>query len=273
MMQTDSVHSEGAELTFDTYDSGNGGTPLLLIPGGGGEADIYGKIASILASEFTVITYDRRCYGRSSGDATKDLDMAQQARDAVAVIRAAVKHERAIVFGNSAGAHIALAIASNHPECALLIMVHEPPTMSLLPDATEALAFCDKVSDTFDTQGALAAMKLFSSCLRGMSGPIAPLKKDVSFFFGKEFLNISRFVPDLATIRKANVVPVVLLVGELSDDAYYARSVPIIAEHLQCEKITMPGNHLAFLLEPQVFAEALSKVIAKFPKNISTTAN
>jgi pimeloyl-ACP methyl ester carboxylesterase len=59
IMQTNSVHSEGAELVFDTYGS-SGGTPLLLIPGGGGDAAIYGRMASILASEFTVITYDRR---------------------------------------------------------------------------------------------------------------------------------------------------------------------------------------------------------------------
>jgi pimeloyl-ACP methyl ester carboxylesterase len=75
--------------------------------------------------------------------------MEQQARDAAAVIRAATKHERTIVFDSSGRANIALNVATNHPECVLLLIAHEPPVISILPDAEEELVFFDQVTDTF----------------------------------------------------------------------------------------------------------------------------
>jgi pimeloyl-ACP methyl ester carboxylesterase len=59
------VITEGAEI----YCERRGDGPLLLlITGGMGDAGFYSSAAEILADEFTVLNYDRRCNSRSTGD-------------------------------------------------------------------------------------------------------------------------------------------------------------------------------------------------------------
>lgn len=283
MKRTDLVSTEGADLAFDVQGTGEA---LLLIPGAGGDAGVYGSLASLLSDGYTVITYDRRCNARSTGDRDAPLDMAQQARDAVAVLRAA-GHQRALVFGNSGGANIALQLAADHPGSIALLAAHEPPAIALLSDEPDTMAFVEQVHQTSQTQGASAAMGLFVSRLvgfgpppdqRGGPGGGAPggspngpppggrpgglgQAKDMSFFFSREYLPITLFRPDLAAIRAAGV-PTVVLAGEKSGDAYYVRSARKVAEALGCPIRTVPGNHLAFLIEPAPFADALRGVLA-----------
>src|SRR5579859_5584484 len=102
MTRTGTVHTEGANIVYDYEGEG----PLLLtIAGGGGDAARYAPISNILADEYTVVNNDRRGNSRSTADVSVALDMAQQARDAAAVIRA-MGVEKAYVFGNSGGANI-----------------------------------------------------------------------------------------------------------------------------------------------------------------------
>jgi len=268
MKRTDTAHNEGAELTFDVQGSGQ---PLLLIPGAGGDAGVYGPLAPALADAYTVITYDRRCNARSTGNRDVPLDMAQQARDALAVLRAA-GHGKALVFGNSGGANIALQLAADHPGTIAFLVLHEPPVISLLGDDGDTLAFVDRVYQTSQAEGAPAAMKLFASRLTGLAPPpqqagAAPRPgglgqaKDMAFFFSKEYLNLTLFKPDLGAIKAAGM-PAAVLAGERSGDAYYVRSARKVAEALGCPLQTVPGNHLAFLFEPGPFAAAIRGVLA-----------
>ena len=77
------VITEGAEIYCERR--GNGPLLLLLIHGAMEDAGYYSSAADILAGDklFSVISYDRRCNSRSSGDRTKDMTVAQQARDAL----------------------------------------------------------------------------------------------------------------------------------------------------------------------------------------------
>ncbi len=96
MTRTGTVHTEGANIVYDYEGDG----PLLLtIAGGGGDGSRYAPISHILANEYTIVSYDRRGNSRSTGDTSVDMDMAQSARDAAAVIRA-MGVEKAYVFGN-----------------------------------------------------------------------------------------------------------------------------------------------------------------------------
>ena len=93
------VITEGAEIYCERRGSG---PLLLLITGGMGDAGFYSSAADILANEFTPLNYDRRCNSRSSGNRNIDMTIAQQARDAAAIIKAMHKDE-AIIFGSSGG--------------------------------------------------------------------------------------------------------------------------------------------------------------------------
>jgi pimeloyl-ACP methyl ester carboxylesterase len=69
------VITEGAEI----YCERRGNGPLLLlITGGMGDAGFYSSAADILADEFTVLNYDRRCNSRSTGDQSIGMSVAQQ---------------------------------------------------------------------------------------------------------------------------------------------------------------------------------------------------
>jgi pimeloyl-ACP methyl ester carboxylesterase len=85
-MTRHAVSTEGATLA---YEKAGAGPLLIMIAGAGGLGSAYRKAAALLAGQYTVITYDRRCRGSSTGnrDLDLDLDLDQQARDAAAIIR------------------------------------------------------------------------------------------------------------------------------------------------------------------------------------------
>ncbi len=260
-MTTGRVHNEGADIV---YDSVGQGPILLMIPGGGGAGDAYAAIAPILADKFTVVSYDRRARSRSAGDRNRDLDMAQQARDAAAVIRA-ICAERAYVFGNSGGASVGLKLAEDHPEIITALIVHEPPVFAILPNAEKELSFVDAVHAKFLSEGLLPALQIFMSSLVGFdaNGPMIGQRldpADAQFFMAHEYLNLSRYKPDLDAIRRSKV-PIVALAGDKSADASYARTARVLAERLDCKYVEVPGNHMAFMIEPGPFAAALREIL------------
>ena len=73
----------------------------------------------------------------------------------------------AIIFGNSSGAIIALEILIQYPKRVQMVVAHEPPVISLLPDAAKWLAFFDEVYDTYRKDGIPKAMRQFASGIAG----------------------------------------------------------------------------------------------------------
>jgi len=261
-MTTGTVHSEGADLV---YDHEGDGPPLLCIAGGGGEASQFARISPLLAGDHTVIRYDRRGNSRSTGGA--DLDMAQQARDAAAVIRA-VTGEPAFVFGNSGGGSIGFALAAEHPSLVRGLIAHEAPSVALLPDADIWMAFTDRVHATYLADGAAAAFKIFAGELVGFGtgrhegriGSGEPVSANAEYSLAHEYLQFARDQPDLDAIR-SNGVPVATASGLDSADAYYARTARAQAERLRCAHHVFPGNHLGFMFRSSEFADALRQAL------------
>jgi pimeloyl-ACP methyl ester carboxylesterase len=88
---------------------------------------------NILSDKFMVVTYDRRCNSRSSGDRITDMSVAQQARDAGAIIKA-MGADKAIVFGSSGGAIIGVELAAARPEVIDFLIAHEAGVIELLTE-------------------------------------------------------------------------------------------------------------------------------------------
>lgn len=260
---TNYVENEGAKIAYTQMGSG----PLVvLIPGGNGESVRYTPLMMALKDDFTVVRIDRRAAGESTGDADAALDLKQAARDVKAVIEE-VGMGPAIVFGSSAGAVIALNVGEQHPEIVKQLLVHEPPVTEILPEpeATKWRDFFIKVKDTFDTDGALPAMKLFMSETVGLGVAAHPGDQSESThdrFLRHEFRVINSFKPDLALL-KSNAIPVVMLAGDQSGDAYYAETARYIAKTMPCELAVVPGHHIGYVSQPTEFADAFRKITAE----------
>lgn len=156
----DTVRVPGARLRTQV---GGAGPALLLIPGGGGDAEMYAEVVPLLADRFTVLTYDRRGNSRSPLDAADaPVDVATQADDAIAVLD---QHgvDRAYLFGNSSGAIVALDVVARHHDRLLGAVVHEPPPMlGLLPDSPEQREL-DGLRRTADAEGPLRGFVAFAA--------------------------------------------------------------------------------------------------------------
>jgi pimeloyl-ACP methyl ester carboxylesterase len=269
-VKTGRVTVEGDDLYYEIRGSGK---PLLMISGGMGDAGFYTYVAPILADEYQVITYDRRGNSRSTRHDPQNFEISQQARDAVAVLKAA-GHDSAYVFGNSAGAVIGLELARRHPQAVLGLVAHEPPVLRMLPDGNKERVNTAQVYAKAlggDVQG---AMQLFAATvLVTPPGWFKSIPADYAhrtagnteYFVTIEMSVVSNYKPDTAAI-KANKVKVVMAAGAYSTQggAQYARTVPIVAEQIGCPVAEFPGHHLSYFDMPQEWAAALRKALRSF---------
>ena len=240
------VITEGAEIYCERRDNG---PLLLLIHGAMEDAGFYSSSADILAKKFTVVSYDRRCSSRSSGDRSADMTVAQQARDAASIIKA-MGFEKAIVLGRSGGAIIGLELAQARPEIIDFLIVHEAPVIELLSDsnAQRWRIFVDDIYTKSQCEGWQAAQTEFMASL--INVPDTPYPPDlnerisgnVDFFFKHELKAIFKYLPNIESIRNYNV-KMVTATGRDSDDAYYVQATRALAAKLGCENVEFPGHH------------------------------
>jgi len=111
----------GAKLFYREKGSGS---PILLIHGTGGNADIWGETFDALAADHRVVAYDRRGFSRSVSPPVKDLHLHSEDAAALLTDMHAVP---ATVVGWSAGGIIALDLVVNHPELVSSLVLCEPP--------------------------------------------------------------------------------------------------------------------------------------------------
>jgi pimeloyl-ACP methyl ester carboxylesterase len=234
------------------------------------DAGFYSSAADILADEFTVVTYDRCCNSRSSGDRNADMTVAQQARDAASIIKG-IGLEKAVVLGRSGGAIIALELAATRPELIDFLIVHEAPVIDMLPkvDAEKWRSFVNNIYIKSQREGSLAAQTEFMASL--INVPDSPLPTDlndrlfgnVDFFFRHEFRAFFRYQPNIESIRKNNV-QMVTAIGIDSDNAYYVQTTRALAAKLGCENIEFPGHHDLSLWMPKEFANTIQKTLERY---------
>jgi acetyltransferase/esterase len=165
------IEFPGATLHYEIRGTG---PVLLLIPGGGGEAAVYTRAAETLADRYTVITYDRRGFGRSALDGPPD-DANRLATDGddAAQLLDELAGGRGCVFGNSSGAIVGLELLIRYPDRVDTLVAHEPPLTCVLPDGDRYLQLFREVHDIWRRDGVEPAMQRFVSGL-GVSLPPRP---------------------------------------------------------------------------------------------------
>lgn len=98
------------------------GAPLVVIVHGAMDrASSFGRVARGLR-DIHLIRYDRRGYGRSAAAGPALLDAH------VADLETVLAGRRAVVFGHSMGAIVALVAAARHPDLVRAVLAFEPPT-------------------------------------------------------------------------------------------------------------------------------------------------
>lgn len=265
-VQTGTVHNEGDDLYYEVRGAG---PPLLMIHGGIIDASGFSRAADLLADAWSVITYDRRGYSRSSQRAPINFEISQQARDALAVLRT-TGHDAARVFGTSGGAIIGLEMVRSHPDAVTALIAHEPPVIRVLPDAEAALEAFTRILLATWEEGPDAGMRQFSALNavprtegdRAATTPddLARIRENIPYFLRHEMLPFAMVEPDLRAI-KANGVPVTLAMGEMSREPYHGRTVPILAERLGAPLVIFPGHHTSYQSLVEDWTAALRRVM------------
>jgi pimeloyl-ACP methyl ester carboxylesterase len=106
----------GMQVYYEVHgSSGDSGTPLVLLHGGGSTFETsFADVLPALSRSRRVIVYDRQGHGRTA-DVDRPFSFQQSAEDAVALLRQ-LGVSRADFMGFSNGGQIALQIALSHPE-------------------------------------------------------------------------------------------------------------------------------------------------------------
>lgn len=282
---THTLEVPGAVLRYDIRASEPAGGPVLVMIGSPMGAAGFGTLASHFPDR-TVVTYDPRGVERSErSDPDQEVTPEVHAADVRAVI-AAVSNGPVDLFASSGGAVNALALVAHHPELVRTLVAHEPPVVSVLPDAKEAMAACQAVRDTYHRSGWGAGMAHFIA-LVSLRGPVPagfatqpppdpamfgmPTEDDGKrddLMLGSNIVTVTGYAPDVDALRGAST-GIVLAVGADSNGEIAQRGGQAVAELLGLEPVAFPGDHGGFAGgeyghtgQPEAFAEKLREVLA-----------
>jgi clorobiocin biosynthesis protein CloN7 len=261
----------GARLYYERRGSG----PLVVMIGSPMDSTGFAGLASALAGDYTVVAYDPRGIGNSSrADTTEDVTPEQQADD-VHRLLTALGDEPAYVFGSSGGAVVGLALVTVHPGQVRTLVAHEPPVIELLPDAAEVRAQIDDVYDTYRTDGAEKAMRLFLTHAGLGDGPgqeadaprwqpsaeqMARMRATTEEFLAHLIRPTTNFRPDIEALRAAST-RIVVAGGATSKGQLANRSAAALAERLGTGLVELPGDHGGFVSLPEQFGRVLDEVL------------
>jgi pimeloyl-ACP methyl ester carboxylesterase len=274
-MKAQTLKVPGATLYYETRGSG---PVLLLIAGGGTDAGVFEEVASLLAHDYTVVSYDPRGNSRSPLDGPSiDQQIEIHSDDARRLLETAADGPVA-VFGTSSGAIVALDLMGRHPTVVSRVVAHEPPLLELLPDAARWRSFHDDVYETYKREGAAAAMHKWTIGI-GLDfvapPPEAELPPHVAatmkriagntdLFLAHELLPFTRYIPDLARLS-AHKDRIVLAVGhdtreQLAGQLVY-RPATWLAERFGTQIVDFPGDHGGYGAHPAAFTAKLREVL------------
>lgn len=275
----------GAALRYDVRASEPAGGAVLVMVGSPMGAAGFGTLAGHFPDR-TIVTYDPRGTERSER-ADPDLEVTPEvhASDIRAVVDAAGGGP-VDLLASSGGAVNALALVAAHPDLVRTLVAHEPPSVSVLPDAEEAMAACRAVHGTYRRSGFGAGMAHFLALIM-LQGPVPaawatqpppdpamfglPTEDDGrrdDLMLGSNMVTLPGYRPDVDALRAAST-RIVMAVGEDSHGEIAHRGGLAVAELLGVDPVPFPGNHGGFLGgeygqtgKPEAFADRLRQVLA-----------
>jgi len=189
------------------------------------------------------------------------------------------------MFASSGGAVTALAVVAAHLDDLTTLVAHEPPLISLLPDAAAAERARAGVRDAYEANGSSAGMAAFIAMTswrgeftdeyfaQAAAGPVAsgrPAEDDGSRddpLLSDRSWAVSDFRPDVDALAAAPT-RIVVAVGEESQSTMTGRTSAATAELFGQQVTVFPSHHGGFLDgefgyagRPEAFARKLREVL------------
>ena len=278
---THAVDGPGATLTYDVRGTLGDGVPLLLIGSPMG-AEGFATLAGHFPDR-TVVTYDPRGTGRSTRSSTGENTPEDHAGDLQRVVEA-IGGGPVDVFASSGGAVNALAWVASHGDQVRMLVAHEPPLATVLPDSEGLSSAIEDMCETYQREGTGPAMAKFM-VLVGHDGelpdgyrhpPLDPARFGLpteddgtrdDALLGQNIRTCTGYRPDIDALR-ATSTHVVMGRGAASGQTMAARGADAVAEMIGAELVAFPSNHGGFLGneygmpgEPEAFAAKLRAVL------------
>ena len=280
------LNTAEADIAYDVHGplpTADGRPPLFMI-GQPMTAGGFGTLASYFPDR-TVVTYDPRGLGRSTrSDNRVDNAPTTQATDVHAVIEA-LGAGPVEVFASSGGAVTALALVAAYPDDVVTLVAHEPPLISVLPDAPAAERARAAMRDAYEAKGSGAGMAAFMA-MASWQGEFTeeffaqPTPDPTAFGMSTEddgarddpLLSdrswpITSYRPDMEALTAAPT-RVVVAVGEESEGLFTGRTATATADLLGQRATVFPSHHGGFLGDesgypgqPDAFARKLRAVL------------
>jgi len=286
MTTTHTLESAEVDLVYDVHGplpTADGRRPLLMV-GQPMDAGGFGTLASHFADR-TVVTYDPRGLGRSvRKDGRIDHRPQDQAADLHRLI-AALGVGPVDVFASSGGAVTALELVTQHPEDVTILVAHEPPMNTVLPDAEAADRARQAMFDAYMVGGSGTGMAQFIAmtswrgeftedffaqgpadpAVFGMSSEDDGLRDDP--LLSDRSWAITDYALNVDALRAAST-RIIVAVGIETGDTYTGRTAHAVARLLEQEPTVFPSHHGGFLGgehgyagEPEAFALKLREIL------------
>jgi pimeloyl-ACP methyl ester carboxylesterase len=282
---TRTLEVPGATVTYDIRRNEASTDPPLFLIGSPMAAAGFGTLIGHFPDR-TILTYDPRGSERSTkADPSTPSTPDEHADDLHRVIQA-IGGGPVDLFASSGGATNALALVARHPEDVRILVAHEPPVATVLPDSQNAKAAARAVNETYKRRGFGAGMAHFIAVVShegefpddyakqpapdpamfGMPTEDDGSRDDV--LMAQNIVTGTHYELDFDALRKAST-RIVLAAGTEGQGTMANRGAHAVAERLGTKPVIFPSGHGGFLGgeygqrgDPDAFAAKLRKVLA-----------
>jgi pimeloyl-ACP methyl ester carboxylesterase len=281
---THTLEVPGTVLTYDVNRNEASSEPVLMLIGSPMGAAGFGTLSKHFTDR-TLLTYDPRGAERSTkADPASQSTPEQHADDLHRIIGEV--GGPVDLFATSGGAVNALALVAKHPEDVRILVAHEPPLATILPDSDNAKAAVRAISNSYETRGWGAGMAHFIAVVShqgefpddvglqrgpdpqmfGMPAEDDGTRTDVMLH--QNIITVTHYEPDFEALRAAST-RIVIATGEESEGEMAHRGAEAVAARLGTTPVIFPSDHGGFLGgeygqtgKPDEFAARLREVLA-----------
>ncbi|GEA25477.1 tropinesterase [Microcystis aeruginosa NIES-4325] len=253
------------------------GRPLLLLHGMADHALVWSSLGDYLSSNYQVIAPDLRGHGESGKPAT-----CYHFQDYIGDLRTLINHlgwRQAHILGHSWSAKIAAIWATQQPELFKSLILVDPFFIDKMPSwiritfpiLYQVLPFL-KITRSFDSYQSIEAIARQLKQYKGWSNLQQEVFKNAieqkadgswsSKFTLSAREEIFEDVMGFAGLTKTLDIPSLLILPQqgLNRTAWQIQSYKKYLTSLEIKKI--PGNHWAFLGEPETFNQAVGEFLS-----------